>query len=1002
MNPLDSIWLRAPGAALKLWRSGAAAGWRLNDAARNWSRTQQLDDAAWQAAADTLLARSQPPEAGQLAVGPQTLDFECVPCDDAWLLWLSPRAAADAAGNLSVARAIDKLELISGFVQIGCFDRDAESGEAWWDAGMYRIFGFEPASRAPPFAEVVQRIHVDDRQRAAEHRAAIVRHGGRHEIHFRVVRPSGELRFVHAITQLRRGATAERARIFGVMLDETTSAAQIEAYQRESADLSRALSLAMISVWRIDLQRQRIHYNDIGYRITGIAPLPDGMPLQQMRDLAHPDDRAAVTAAAQRAMDSDDVVDVEARYLNTDGSWRHLLTRRVAERNARGEVVALAGVSLDQTRQIIERDRAQALARRIQRIADAAEVGVWSIEGPNDDVQWNAQMFRIYGLPENVSAPPVGEWMGQRVHPDDRKRVAEERRRAYKSGKAGFEAGFRIMRPDGSLRWVVCRSYRDLHDGRPVLHGIHLDVTQQRETDRTLRLHEQRLKLATRNAGLGIWELDLVSHVVVWEEQMYRLRGLIADDARTPQQIDRQCMGTEAFDQRNQRLRQHVQQGTPFEFEYAVAWPDGSLHWLASTGHLVRDDAGGPVRMVGLNWDITQRRQADAALRDKQAAERASQAKSEFLARISHELRTPLNAILGFAQLMQQDDAERLDPQQQQRLGRIRSAGAHLLSLIDDVLDLATIEAGAQALTLQPLALAELFDDVRHWFDALAAQHQVSLHLQAADARVMAEPRRLRQVLANLLSNAIKYNHPGGQVWVEAKASTRRGAAGWQISVRDDGRGLSAAQLAHLFEPFNRLGAERDGIEGRGIGLATAHHLVRLMGATLRARSRPGAGSEFHFWLRAAAVAKPAPTAPTTRPALSLLYIEDNPVNVLLMQELVAMRPNIRFASASDGLGGVATALRDNPDLVLVDMHLPDIDGNEVLRRLREQRADATLIALSANAMPDDVARAKAAGFDDYWTKPIHFNTVLSTLDRIAQRRQDDRDAATTTQQAQE
>jgi CheY-like chemotaxis protein len=270
----------------------------------------------------------------------------------------------------------------------------------------------------------------------------------------------------------------------------------------------------------------------------------------------------------------------------------------------------------------------------------------------------------------------------------------------------------------------------------------------------------------------------------------------------------------------------------------------------------------------------------------------------------------------------------------------------------------------------------------------MAAKRKAVLHLRPSGAVVTGEVRRVRQILANLMTNAVKYG--GGQVWVDAVPLRQNGLDGWEMSVRDDGPGLSTDQQAHLFEPFNRLGAERGDIEGRGLGLMTVHHLAQLLGGRLRVRSAPGQGSEFALWLPAAAPSIDDAVAARGAPAdvadvlLSVLYVEDNPVNAMVVSELVAMRPGVRFGIATDGISGVAQALRDSPDLVLVDMQLPDIDGYEVMRRLRSQGSAATLVALSANAVPEEAARARAAGFDDYWTKPIDFNQFLGGLERIA------------------
>jgi CheY-like chemotaxis protein len=273
------------------------------------------------------------------------------------------------------------------------------------------------------------------------------------------------------------------------------------------------------------------------------------------------------------------------------------------------------------------------------------------------------------------------------------------------------------------------------------------------------------------------------------------------------------------------------------------------------------------------------------------------------------------------------------------------------------------------------------------------------MHAQPMAGWVRADPRRLRQILSNLLSNAIKYNRPSGEVWVSSHSCEHEGQPAWAICVRDSGRGLSSEQRAQLFQPFNRLGAERGTIQGTGIGLAIAHHLVRLMGGDVTVTSELGRGSEFRVVLPAEAPNQPSDHAPLSGfhadlrespPAarLNLLYIEDNAVNVVLVQELIAMRKDVQLSVAVDGLSGVAQAIASRPQVVLIDMQLPDIDGFEVLRRLRAELALAgtTLIALSANAMPDDISRALESGFDGYWTKPIDFHAFLRELTLLVKR----------------
>jgi PAS domain S-box-containing protein len=998
MSDLAPIWLDAPCAALELWRDAGQARWRLNRAAVDWAVQLQLCDADWQAAAVHWLGTAAAAGEGQFVVGTLGLRYRCVAVPPRWLLWLLPDAAAAAAPEAGRHTDADKLALMQGFGRVAFLERDARTGVGRWDAHMFRLVGMEPALQPPGFDEALSRVHPEDRDALLQHHRAALQQAGRYQTRYRLQGPHGRQRDVQALAEVRNGADGRPATMLGVVIDDTESADRVRAQQSINAQLAKALELAKISVWRVDLQSQRIHLNQTGF--DEAQPRADARSLDEIRLRVHPDDQPAVLRADEQAIAGTGVVDVETRYQRADGSYRHLLTRRVAERDEQGRAIALTGVSLDQTERIAERERAQALARRIQLVAEAAGVGVWSIENPGEDalerVEWNAQMFHLYGLPEAQYAPPMREWMGQRLHPDDRLRVADERRRAPRDGSGHFETGFRVVRPDGSLRWVVCRGHREQRDGRTVLHGIHIDVTQQRALDQVLRSQQQRLQLATQIAGVGIWERDLATQAVVWEEQMYRLRGLSADDPRSPREIDMEIMSAQALAERRQRIQRHLEDTEPYAYEFEVRWPDGTTRWLASTGSAARDESGRPVRMVGLNWDVTQRRRAEAALRDAEAAERASRAKSEFLARMSHELRTPLNAMLGFAQLLQHDAGDRLDGLQTDRLARIRSAGNHLLSLIDEVLDLSAVEAGSVPVALQPIALDEAIDEVRQWLAPMAAQRQVALRVVPAGAWVKADARRLRQILANLVSNAIKYNQPGGQVVVSPRRLVVDGAPGWELAVRDTGRGLSAEQQAHLYEPFNRLGAERDGIEGRGIGLMTVHHLVRLIGGRLQHSSRLGEGSEFCVWLPAAAqeaeapasqtaqAAEPAAAAAPAADALCVLYVEDNAINVMVVRELVSLRPNIRLHVAVDGRSGIDAALQHRPDLVLVDMQLPDMDGNELLRRLRARQLQACMIALSANAMPDAVQQARAAGFDDYWTKPFDIEQFLAGLDRLA------------------
>jgi len=306
------------------------------------------------------------------------------------------------------------------------------------------------------------------------------------------------------------------------------------------------------------------------------------------------------------------------------------------------------------------------------------------------------------------------------------------------------------------------------------------------------------------------------------------------------------------------------------------------------------------------------------------------------------------------------------------------------------------VSSGELRLELGALALERIVVETLPLVEADARALDVRVELGALAARVRADPTRLRQILLNLLSNAIKYNRRGGWLRVSAQTLTHDGAPRVRLSVADGGRGLDDEQLRHLFEPFNRLGAERDGIAGTGIGLTIVKALIEHMGGSIDVSSTPGAGSRFDVELPAADDDEPdtLPTPlldalPAAADALPrrrrLLYVEDNAVNRTIVEQLIERRGGIALDCAVDGEGGVRAAQAHPPDLVLIDMQLPDFDGHELLRRLRADARTAALpcIAVSANAMPQDIERALAAGFADYWTKPLDLRAFLRALDRL-------------------
>lgn len=432
---------------------------------------------------------------------------------------------------------------------------------------------------------------------------------------------------------------------------------------------------------------------------------------------------------------------------------------------------------------------------------------------------------------------------------------------------------------------------------------------------------------------------------------------------------------------------------------------DGTdIHVSVSAAPMV-DESGRVGGVSAIFRDVSQRVRADDEQRRREEAERssalateASRQKSAFLSRVSHELRTPLNSILGFGQLLQFGD---LDDEQRDGVDHIVRAGDHLLALIDEVLDIAQLEAGEMRLSLEPVDVREVTVETVGMMRPLADRRNVHIEVDTdqLDVHVRADRQRLKQVLLNLLANAVKYNRVGGAVHV--RAATAAAPDRFRLDVSDTGPGMTDDALTRLFQPFERLGAERSDVEGAGLGLALTRQLIEAMAGEVGVTSREGDGST--FWVEFArvppddgAVARPTvPTVPTVmssppvraaRRAARVLYIEDNQSNVKLMERLIGLRPGITLMVAMQGRLGLELAFAHQPDLVLLDLHLPDLTGEDVLRQLRAdpRTAGTPVVILSADATPDRAPMLLALGASDYLTKPISIPAVLGHLDTAA------------------
>ncbi|MEO8378592.1 MAG: PAS domain S-box protein [Acidobacteriota bacterium] len=566
---------------------------------------------------------------------------------------------------------------------------------------------------------------------------------------------------------------------------------------------------------------------------------------------------------------------------------------------------------------------------------------------------------------------------------------------AFKASR-GIEDIYELtyIRKDGS-RFPAIVSVTALRDDQSAIIGyllIGTDNSARKHVEEKLRWTEESFRLMVESVSdYAIVMLDPEGRVVSWNTGAERIKGYSAEEI-VGQHFARFYPHNDVEDHKPQRDLDLAAASGRYEDEGWRVRKDGSMFWANVVFTAIRDQAGVLRGFAKLTRDLTERNKVEAALTNAKAtAEKANLAKSDFLSSMSHELRSPLNAILGFAQLME-SDSPAPSVVQGESIAQILQAGWYLLDLINEILDLAIIESGKLSMSLEPVSLGEVMLECQSMIEPLAQRRGIRMHFPAFDRAysVKADRTRLKQVLINLLSNAIKYNEVGGSVVVECSETSTDGRV--RVTVTDSGAGLTPEKVAQLFQPFNRLGQAGNAEEGTGIGLVVSKRLVELMDGVIGVESTVGMGSVFWVELLSTApltltphvepVSMVAEAVPAGAHLRTLLYVEDNPANLKLVERLVARRSDLRLLSAIDGNRGVELARTCQPDVILMDINLPGISGIDALKILREDKATSHIpvVALSANAIPRDIQKGLEAGFFRYLTKPIKVNEFMDAL----------------------
>jgi PAS domain S-box-containing protein len=708
----------------------------------------------------------------------------------------------------------------------------------------------------------------------------------------------------------------------------------------------------------------------------------------------HADDHPSVRAALEGVIaEPGKTGSAEFRYLDGWGAWRivEAVGKTLTDDPEDGIVI--------NTRDVTARRMAEEALReseeRYRALIENAHDIIIILDPETGRIRYQSpSMERILGY---APADMAGRNVFDLVHPADVERVRASIAAAAAAPGTTRSAEYCFLHRDGG--WRHLETFGRTLSPDSGAQGLVLntrDITERKEAEDALRRSESHFRRMIENAQDNIVIIDRDGLMTYQSPSVMRMLGYAPEE----------LVGRSAFEFVHpddtellaaEMEKTFAQPGYVGQAEYRFRHRDGSWRYLEALGQTLSPDSADDGVVANIR-DVTERRLAEGALRRATAeAEAANRAKSEFLSRMSHELRTPMNSILGFAQLLER---AALPADQQRGVGHILTAGRHLLRLINEVLDIARIESGRQQLSLEPVRLDAVLQEVLVLSRPLAAQATVSLRAARTPEGmfVQADRQRLVQVLLNLVSNAVKYNRVGGSVQVEWEtvAAADGGEPRARLRVRDTGRGIAPERRAGLFVPFERLGAELTEVEGTGLGLALSRRLMEAMEGELVLEHSSPRGSSFALELRLAAdplerlAQRPPPAvqavdAGTPCAPVTLLYVEDNLANLTLVESILESRPGWRTIPALQGRLGAELAREHEPDLVLLDLHLPDVQGDEVLRRLRAdvRTAHIPVVMISADATPRTIHRLRAQGADAYLTKPLDVDEFLSTIDRL-------------------
>lgn len=914
----------------------------------------------------------------------------------------------------SLRESEERLRLAMEGAQMGTWDVDLITGRAIWSEQHFTMLGYEPTSNGEASEQLWdERIHPEDRGRVLEEWQRSRQEHRLYRTEYRTIHPNGKILWLSALGSFTYNEQDEAIRSIGVLFDVSDRKRTEEELRLSEERLRLAVSAARMVAWSWDARVDRVIRSETACEILGLSPEQLTSTAEVGWTLVHEEDRPLHRARVEAAIARKGSYVSEFRIIRPDnGRVIWVEERGKVSCNEQGQLLSIKGALFDITARKRTEEALRESEQWLQLAQQSAKVGTWEWNLRTGECIWSDGIWNLLGL-EPESIVPHRETFVRFIYPEDLETALQKVSTALAQEEDYYDE-FRVIHQDGSLRWLASqgRVLRNHQGQAERLIGVNIDITNRKQVEEALRNSAEQLSLALAAAKLGDWSWDATTDVVTFSDRAAAIFGIPPGPHMTWTEM-RQLLHEDDRDRAGEQVLQAIASHSDYDTEYQIIRPDGMARWIAAKGRAHYDKTGQVLGMFGVVQDITHRRQTEAEReqllqREKAAreqAETANRIKDEFLAVLSHELRSPLNPILGWARLLQ---AGNLSVEKTQHALETIERNAKLQTqLIEDLLDVSRILRGKLVLSHTPVNLITTVESALETVRLAAEAKTIQVQWTVAQNGVTEQPglqssytsafqvlgdaARLQQIVWNLLSNAVKFTPPGGAVSIQLKQQNDYA----YIQVSDTGKGIHPQFLPYVFEYFRQEdGTTTRKFGGLGLGLAIVRHLTELHGGRVWADS-PGDGMGSTFTVRLPLIhstIKGAEPPVTDGSGISL-----SPLHILVVDDEADIRDIVAFileqagaevTVACSAMEAIKQLQLMQPDVLLCDIGMPDIDGFMLIRQIRslkaEQGGKIKAIALTAYASEPEQQQALEAGFQMHIAKPVEPEMLVQAIARLA------------------